>query len=125
MKHILHTGNIIFGAEGLNPHSLVPHVSEVLEQWANETNYTGSLSELSVMTISTSELIYFEEKEQHYGQAINEFTHLVETTKGDGVVLIVTTYPSVDLEKELNHEYQDMLKEHFHVINNWNKQTAK
>lgn len=121
MKHILHAGNINYGGQKMNQESATPHISDVLERWANETNYTGSLSELPITQISTAEITYFDENEQFPFQAVDELANLINIANNEETLIIVTTHPIVDITK-LDRQYIELFNEHFHEINNWNKQ---
>lgn len=119
MKHLLYTGSFsINGAIKTVEHDL-PSLDTVLKQWADETNYKGSLSELKVVTVSAVDFIHAHEHINHLTDVFYELTDLMGSCQRTDSLLIITQYPSLDLKKFLPENVMEIIDEHFHTINNY------
>lgn len=119
MKHLIYTGNYaVNGSIQTERHDL-PSLDTVLQQWAEETNYEGSLSDLKIVTMSGAELAYAHENHSHLTDVFHELTDMIGACDITSSLLIITVYPALDLKKALPFDMHEILDEHFHTINNY------
>lgn len=119
MKHLIHTGSIAINGKIETATLQIPSLQQVLEQWAEETKYEGSLPDLKVVTISGAELAYAHENHSHLTDVFHELTDMIVACDITDSLLIITVYPALDLKKALPSDMHEILDEHFHTINNY------
>lgn len=116
MKHILNKGYIIFGSPIINGEYKPLEIETVLTQWAEETGYEGSLSELPIHVMSAADLIHFEYNRKNSFQPLQHFENLLSNANEIGMLVIITNFDEFHIENRLSEEYHKIFKEQFHVM---------